>query len=200
MTPTYFIMVFGRCGTVTSFGRQVRGRAGQALRCGCSGKDVAREAEIKDHHTAAGCHQDVGRLDVSMELPSLVQRANALDKLPKGMPDPLGMERRRRSRRATNVFHEIDSLNKFHRKETSRAVHHQLVKRHEVRVRDVGEASKFALEPVDVAWHRAQQRLQRDDLVADVVVNFVDHAHATRPQLPAYAEAIGPGEVDARAD
>jgi hypothetical protein len=65
-------------------------------------------------------------------------------------------------------------------------------------MRDVCQTAEFALEPVDVGRARAKQRFQRDDFVADLVVHFVDDAHAARAQLPAHGQALGPSELRAR--
>ena len=93
---------------------------------------------------------------------------------------------------------KIDAVHELHREETIRVVHDQLVERHQVRVRDVCQAAELPLEPVDVGRPRAKQRFQRDDFVADLVVHFVDDAHAARAQLPAHGEALGPSELRAR--
>ena len=65
-------------------------------------------------------------------------------------------------------------------------------------MRDIGQAAELPLEPVDVGRPRAKQRFQRDDFVADLVVHFVDDAHAARAQLPADREALGPSKLRAR--
>ena len=192
------IVAFGWSGPRPSLRGQVRRRPCHALADGrVIGKDVARKTEIENHDAPVGCDQDVGRLDVAMKLAPVGAAPNPVDELPEDVPDALRMERRRR-RRSTNVFDEVDAVHELHREETIGAVHDELVQRHQVRMRDIRQAAELALEPVDVGRPRAKQRFQRDDFVADLVVDFVDDAHAASAQLPAHREALGPSELRAR--
>jgi hypothetical protein len=122
------------------------------------GRDVAGQTEIQNHDAPVWCDEDVGRLDVAMKLAVAVQHANSFDDLPEDMPDSLGPKRRRRCRSA-NVLDEVDAVHELHREETIGPFDHEFVQRNEVRMRDVGQTAKLALQPVDVGRARAEQRL-----------------------------------------
>ena len=61
----------------------------------------------------------------------------------------------------------------------------EVIERHQVRVRDVGEVAKLAFQLVDGISIQTSQRFEGDDLIPNAVVDVVDDAHAAGADLPA---------------
>jgi hypothetical protein len=65
------------------------------------------------------------------------------------------------------------------------------VETHEVRMSDVGETAKLPLEARRIRRAHTQQRLERDDFVADAVVNGVDDAHPASTEAATNPVSLG---------
>ena len=59
----------------------------------------------------------------------------------------------------------------------------------------IGEASKLSLQPVDVGGTGPSESLQSNDLVSDVILDFVDDPHSARAQTAHDPKAVGAGEM-----
>jgi hypothetical protein len=190
-------VTFGRRCPRPPLRREVGRRSGHALDDGCVvGHDVAGQTEIENDDAPVWRDQDVGRLDVAMKLGVAVQHANPFHELPEDAPNLL-RPKRRGPRRPANVLDEVDAVHELHGEETVGAFHDELIQRDKVRMRDVDQAAKLALELADVGGARAKQCLQRQDLAADPVVHFVHHSHPARAQWPAHREPLGSSKLRA---
>jgi hypothetical protein len=82
-------------------------------------------------------------------------------------------------RPCSNELHAVDVL---HREEPQALLERELVERHEVGVRHVGDDAELALEPHARGGVVGEQRLQRHPAAALAVDAFVDAAHAAFAQ------------------
>ena len=69
------------------------------------------------------------------------------------------------------------------------------MQRHEVRVRQVGKGSKFALQPVDRPGVEVTQRLDRHALIALPIVSPIDDAHPSGADSALDGEPCGAAEI-----
>jgi hypothetical protein len=162
-------------------------------------KHVAREAEVENDDAPLGGDEHVRRLDVAMQLASPMELAEAEHELHERRSRALRSHRAAVARRSADEIHERDAAHQLHREEAIRIVHDELVQRDEIRMGDVRQAAKLALEPEDVLGARPQHRLQRDDLVAPAILHFVDDTHAAGAERAEDGESIGAAKVAAGA-
>ena len=69
----------------------------------------------------------------------------------------------------------------------------ELVQRHEVRVKDVGQAPELALEPIEVRAGRLAQHLECDLGPALLIVGEIDDAEVAGGELAIDHEPVSPG-------
>ena len=93
------------------------------------------------------------------------------------------------------VGDETHASDELHREKTPLVVDKQFVEAHEIRVSDIGKASELPLQTIDSGGAGSKQSLQCDDLVAESVVHFIDHAHSARTQPLQYTKARSVEEV-----
>ena len=96
---------------------------------------------------------------------------------------------------SSRVVDKADAADEFHREETPLVVDEQLIEADQILMSDIGKASEFALQTIERGGARLTQGLQRNDLVADSVVHFIDHSHSARAEPSPHAKAAGVGEL-----
>ena len=96
---------------------------------------------------------------------------------------------------ATDVIQEVDALDELHREEPLVFFREELVKRDEIRVRDVRERTKLVLETVERVGLGAPQSLYGDEDAALAVIRAIDDPEATRAQTTFDREPIGSPEI-----
>src|SRR5580698_9060672 len=86
---------------------------------------------------------------------------------------------------------EVASLDALHREKPAVLLREQLVELHHVRVADVGERAKLALEAEEGRGIQVRHRLERDDLAALEVTHLVYDPHAPFAETTLDDEATG---------
>src|SRR5262245_11480394 len=124
-----------------------------------------------------------------MELAAPMELANAVDQLRQRTPDAWDVCRVRS--RSAHVLDERRAFDELHREEADTLVHDEVVQGDKIRMRDVGEAAKFPLQPIDVGGTPAEQRLERHSAIARPVVDLVDDPHAADAESAANDVALG---------
>ena len=93
------------------------------------------------------------------------------------------------------VVDEVDAAHQLHGEEAAPLLDHQLVQADHVRMRHVGEPSKLLLQAVDPRTGQVPQGLERDDLAALAILDFIDHAHSAGAEAPDQPEAFRSREL-----
>ena len=86
---------------------------------------------------------------------------------------------------------EVHAVDQLHREEPLVAGADQLVQRRQVRVREVGQQAKLALEAIERPRLDLGQRLERDLDVAHAIERLIDDAHAAGAQPALDQESSG---------
>jgi hypothetical protein len=87
---------------------------------------------------------------------------------------------------------KVPAVDELHREKPGVAVGEELVELDHIRVTDVGEGPKLALESEKCPRIEARHRLQRDDLAPLDVAHSMYDAHASFAEVPLDHEAFGP--------
>src|ERR1700682_258871 len=95
----------------------------------------------------------------------------------------------------TDVFKEGNPTHQFHCEEPERAVRHELIKRNEIRMRDIRERAKLSLEAIIISSLCARERLSGEHLVGFAIVRLVHYAHAARTQAAPDPEPVSAKEI-----
>jgi hypothetical protein len=165
---------------------------------------VADEAEVEDDDAAAAADQDVGGLEVAVQLAGGVERVDAGDQLGEGVAQA-GLVELGRSGRArvvlgdavmivdadavlgvvgplggvrADIVAEAHALDVLHRDEPLVGVGDELVEGDEVVVDDAGGGPELVLEAVEAAGLELAQGLEGDSPAALAIEGGVHHTHA----------------------
>ncbi len=96
-----------------------------------------------------------------------------------------------RALRRRDVVEQVDPLQEVHREEPGVVHHDEIAEANEVRVLQIGERPKLALEPHDHRHVAVLEPLERHLGPALVVVRGVDHAERPRAEAPMDREPRG---------
>ena len=100
-----------------------------------------------------------------------------------------------RKTRAPDVVEKIDTLDELHGDEPLAVVDEQLVEGDEIRMREVGEGAKLALEAKEGLDVAVAQRLQSDGAARLPIERAVDDAEAARSEAAFDLETLRPAEL-----
>ena len=96
---------------------------------------------------------------------------------------------------SSRVLDKAHAPDEFHCEKTSLVVDEQLIKTHQILMSHIGKASELALQTIERGGARLTQGLQRNDLVSDSVVHFIDHSHSARAEPSQHTKAPGVAEL-----
>jgi len=136
-------------------------------------------------------------LDVPMEVPACVERADAMGKLPKGLAQPPSVEvsgalaLKRSSLLAPDEVEEVDVVDELHREEPDIALHVQLMQRDQVGMNQIGEGAEFLLEAIEGIRCQPAQDLDRYMCVENPIVSLEDRTKASLADLAKELIPIG---------
>ena len=177
------------------------------------------EAEVDEHQAPLGRHQDVGRLDVTVELACVVERGEPLDELHQHRAHPQLVEARRlpgddrrgggapsfpsragqgrgveggsvgRLVGAADEGEQAAALDQLHGEEPAIVLAEQLVELDQVGVGEAREGAELLLEAVEIVGDDRAQQLEGDAGVAGGVEHLEDGAEAARAEPAPHLEA-----------
>jgi hypothetical protein len=146
---------------------------------------VDHEAEVEDHDTPVGRHADVGGLDVAMDLVGRVQDVEPLRELRQRLAQTSLVKLAAWSHEG----HQVLARHELHREEPLAMALEQLTQRDEVRMRQILERSKLALEAKQRVGSKARQGLEGDARALTAVERLVDGPEASFPERGQQLEA-----------
>ena len=147
-----------------------------------------RGTEVEQFDETAARHEHVGRLHVPMHRASRVQRGKRFDDL---------KERGAKASRidaaaGAHVREPISAFHELHREEPRPVLLEQLVEADEVRVREILDGAKFALQGNDRVGFMNAHGLQRQTRIALAIPDLEDEASAALPDTRQDFEATLP--------
>ena len=160
------------------------------------------QAEIEQDDAPVRLDAHVAGLDVAVDLPGRVEEREPFCELRERAPQPLLPGGRRagvhRDRdvgvAAAHVPEEVRPVDELHREEPPPAVLEQLPEPDEVRVTELHEEAKLALEAQDRPRAQLAQHLERDAGVSRQIEGLVNRPRAAFPEGAEDAEARAPAE------
>jgi hypothetical protein len=161
------------------------------------GEHPGGQSEVEDDHASCPIDQDVGGLDVAVDLPVTVQEVESLGELDQGLSQTIEVPRRSSSRGVQPTAHVLDEArtrHELHREEAVALADEELVQAHEIRMAQLGEGAELPLEPVDLFRAEMSQGLRGHREPESRVMDTVDHPHAALSDAREDAEAAILGE------
>ena len=157
-------------------GRRGRRRAGRAHR---PADRCARDPEIRDADPTIVADQDVAGLDVAMDDPRRVRRAQAARRRRERLDDRHPRRPGREPRSERSPAHEL------HRQEHAAVALADIEHWHHVRMRELRHRPRLARQPllIRLAEESLVQQLQRHLAIQHTIVRRPHHAHPSHPEL-----------------
>ena len=191
-------------------GRHVPRGSQRALRARFAIVHLGDEPEVEDDDAALDGHEDVRRLQVTMELARGVERVDGSGEVTGRRSQASDVDPRTRPPFAAEVVavrlaahgsacrlhvpvpdvsEERRPLDELHRDVPGVALRRELVQPHEVGVRQVGEGAELALEALERDDAFLAQHFQRNTTSIAGIIGFVDDTEAARSDMPYEHEA-----------